>query len=106
MTLIPKTRALQKVLVHFFRINPAFLLGEALIEMTRFYFLSSISEVAKESSGDSPASNWTSPLGQIAVGLQAVGLSNSTTTPSPSPPVAGKEHTQAVDGPGSMCLMH
>lgn len=101
MTLIPKTQALQKVLVHFFRVNPAFLLGEALIEMTRFYFLSSISEAAIESSADSPASNSTSPLGRIVVGLQALGLSNSSSsTPSPSPPVAGKQLFPTVDGPG------
>jgi len=100
MTLIPKTQTLQKVLVHFFRVNPAFLLGEALIEMTRFYFLSTISEAAIESSADSPASNSTSPLGQIAIGLQALGLSNSSSTPSPPPPVAGKHSFHTVDGRG------
>ena len=38
MKLIPKTRALQRVLVHFFRAQPPFLLGEGLIELTRFNF--------------------------------------------------------------------
>ena len=38
MQLIPKTRALQRVLVHFFRLQPPFLLGEGLIELTRYSF--------------------------------------------------------------------
>ena len=38
MKLIPKTRALQRVLVHAFRAQPPFLLGEGLIELTRFNF--------------------------------------------------------------------
>ena len=38
MRLIPKTQALQAVLVHFFRVQPPFLLGEGLIELTRFNF--------------------------------------------------------------------
>lgn len=38
MGLIPKTQALQKVLVHFFRVQPPFLLGEGLIELTRYNF--------------------------------------------------------------------
>ena len=38
MKLIPKTRALQRVLVHVFRAQPPFLLGEGLIELTRFNF--------------------------------------------------------------------
>ena len=38
MQLIPKTRALQRVLVHGFRAQPPFLLGEGLIELTRFNF--------------------------------------------------------------------
>ena len=38
MQLIPKTQALQRVLVHFFRVQPPFLLGEGLIELTRFNF--------------------------------------------------------------------
>lgn len=38
MKLIPKTQALQRVLVHFFRVQPPFLLGEGLIELTRFNF--------------------------------------------------------------------
>ena len=38
MKLIPKTQALQRVLVHFFRMQPPFLLGEGLIELTRFNF--------------------------------------------------------------------
>ena len=88
MTLIPKTQALQKVLVHFFRINPSFLLGEALIEMTRYYFLSSISEAALEGSVAAPTSTSTStsPLGQIIAGLQALSLSNSTANATFSPP--------------------
>ena len=91
MTLIPKTQALQKVLVHFFRINPSFLLGEALIEMTRYYFLSSISEAALDGSVAAPASNTTTPLGQIIAGIQALSLSNSTAnaTFSPPPPAGG-----------------
>lgn len=87
MTLIPKTQALQRVLVHLFRINPSFLLGEALIEMTRFYFLSSISEAANASDAATPASKSTSPLGDIIAGLQA--LTNTTATASPPPPPAG-----------------
>ncbi|CAL8463070.1 g2604 [Coccomyxa elongata] len=38
MRLIPKTQALQAVLVHFFRVQPPFLLGEGLIELTRYNF--------------------------------------------------------------------
>ncbi len=38
MALIPKTRALQRLLVHAFRLNPPFLLGEGLIELTRYNF--------------------------------------------------------------------
>ena len=38
MKLIPKTRLLQRVLVHFFRVQPPFLLGEGLIELTRYNF--------------------------------------------------------------------
>ncbi len=38
MRLIPKTQALQAVLVHIFRVQPPFLLGEGLIELTRFNF--------------------------------------------------------------------
>ena len=38
MKLIPKTQAVQRVLVHFFRVQPPFLLGEGLIELTRFDF--------------------------------------------------------------------
>ena len=42
MKLIPKTRALQRVLVHAFRAQPPFLLGEGLIELTRFNFESEL----------------------------------------------------------------
>lgn len=38
MRLIPRTRQLQAVLVHVFRVQPPFLLGEGLIELTRFNF--------------------------------------------------------------------
>lgn len=46
MTLIPKTQKIQKVLVHFFRINPSFLLGEALIELTLSFVESSLTEAS------------------------------------------------------------
>lgn len=42
MAALEKTQALQRVLVHFFRMMPPFLLGEALIELTRLHFLRSI----------------------------------------------------------------
>ena len=48
MQLIPKTQALQKVLVHFFRLFPPFLLGEGLIELTRFQFLKSLAQAQGE----------------------------------------------------------
>jgi hypothetical protein len=38
MRLIEKTKTLQAVLVHFFRVQPPFLLGEGLIELTRYNF--------------------------------------------------------------------
>ena len=38
MKLIPKTQSLQRVLVHLFRVQPPFLLGEGLIELTRYNF--------------------------------------------------------------------
>ena len=50
MKLIPKTRALQRVLVHAFRAQPPFLLGEGLIELTRFNFEKDIAEA--RSGGD------------------------------------------------------
>ena len=56
MTLIPKTQDLQRVLVHFFRLNPSFLLGEAFIEMTRYYFENSLLEAASVTEASSQAS--------------------------------------------------
>lgn len=48
MQLIPKTQAVQRVLVHFFRLFPPFLLGEGLIELTRFQFFMSLAEAQGE----------------------------------------------------------
>ena len=56
MQLIPKTQALQRVLVHFFRTQPPFLLGEGLIELTRFNFEKDLAEAR---SGDAPPGNST-----------------------------------------------
>ena len=70
MTLIPKTQKLQRILVHFFRINPSFLLGEALIELTRFYFETSLLEAAGVSDASNTAVNGTSSSGQIASAVQ------------------------------------
>ncbi|KAK9808280.1 hypothetical protein WJX73_007025 [Symbiochloris irregularis] len=45
MQLLPKTQGAQKVLVHFFRFCPPFLLGEGLIELTRHQFLKALADV-------------------------------------------------------------
>lgn len=77
MTLIPKTQGLQKVLVHFFRINPSFLLGEALIELTRFYFETSLTEAVSLSGASNAATNVTFATGQIGNAVQALAMNIS-----------------------------
>jgi hypothetical protein len=68
---LEKTRALQRVLVHFFRLMPPFLLGEGLIELTKYHFEHSM-ELARQNAAlaGSPA--------------------NSTTPAAPPPPPSGK----------------
>lgn len=73
MSVIPKTQQLQKVLVHFFRINPAFLLGEALIEMTKYHFETSLIEAESASGSNNPASS-NSTTGSLSASLQALAL--------------------------------
>eukprot|EP00884_Botryococcus_braunii_P019123 jgi/Botrbrau1/5895/Bobra.0366s0073.1 len=43
---LEKTRALQRVLVHFFRLMPPFLLGEGLIELTAYHMKRSMLEAS------------------------------------------------------------
>ncbi|KAK9833394.1 hypothetical protein WJX81_001382 [Elliptochloris bilobata] len=40
MQMMPQTRAAQRVLVHFFRVAPPFLLGEGLLELTKYNYFS------------------------------------------------------------------
>lgn len=69
MAVIPKTQELQKVLVHFFRLNPAFLLGEALFQMSKYSLELSISE-APSSTTNAPQS-WTDSASQANSALQS-----------------------------------
>lgn len=80
MTLIPKTQDLQKVLVYFFRLNPSFLLGEAFIEMTRFYFEHSLLEVASGTETSSQASMPSAVGNSIQSFVQNVTSSLNVTT--------------------------
>ena len=69
MKLIPKTQALQRVLVHFFRVQPPFLLGEGLIELTRFNF-----EKELAMARGVPASSTAASASDAAVGASSGGL--------------------------------
>ena len=80
MTLIPKTQHLQKILVYFFRLNPSFLLGEAFIEMTRFYFESSLLEAGSASENSSQASMPSAAGNSIQSFVQNVTTSLNITT--------------------------
>lgn len=75
MKLIPKTQALQMVLVHFFRVQPPFLLGEGLIELTRFNFEK---ELAMARGG--PSSSSSASATDAAVGAST----GKTVSPEPS----------------------
>ncbi len=68
MKLIPKTRALQRVLVHAFRAQPPFLLGEGLIELTRFNF-----EKELAMARGVPASSTAASASDAAVGASSGG---------------------------------
>ena len=52
-------QALQRVLVHFFRTQPPFLLGEGLIELTRYNFEKDIAEARRGDSGGAPVRGLT-----------------------------------------------
>lgn len=71
MRLIPKTQALQAVLVHFFRVQPPFLLGEGLIELTRFNFERDLARA--RFGADAPATS--TPASNSAVQQTTGGLS-------------------------------
>jgi hypothetical protein len=84
---LEKTRALQHVLVHFFRLMPPFLLGEGLIELTAYHFERSI-ELASAPAG--PQNGTQSGIGD---------------TPGRSPPLpcrqTGPLAIQGLGGGGS-----
>ena len=101
MALIPKTQALQRVLVHFFRIAPPFCLGEALIELTRYHFEKSIMEAAAHTEAIQAATAPASSLGNIASTLQGLGLTTPSPTAAPSGTVAW-----AFPEPASRTALH
>ena len=98
MALIPRTQNVQKVLVHFFRIAPPFLLGESLVDLTRHYYVKTLLEAAAQQSAASssqaqaPAST---SFADVAASLQGISFANAT---APAMPLSSKHlwHCHAV----------